>query len=174
MKDVMNKEIRKELISGYLNAETSSDEENLLAYYYACNKVDEDETAIAQMILLERCNVPLLSNEGIEEFDRIIREAKHTSQSIRVRWIAWASGIAATLALFFTLYSPSAPQSPFKTVEVAQKLQQMMNLEIEGIFSLTATPIDEYILLKAELQDGSVKTFIMSKDRETISLLAIN
>lgn len=175
MKDITNKEIRKELILRYLNVETSPDEERLLARYFACNEADEDEAAIARMLRMERCDASLLSDEGVEEFDRIVRKTSPTPRRMRLRWMPWAAGIAATVALCFALRSPS-PQPSFSTVETAQELQQMMSLEIEGTLSLTATSIDGCILLKAGLEDGSVKTFIMSKDPKTgtTSLLSIN
>ena len=47
---------------------------------------------------------------------------------------------------------------------------------MEEMVSISATPVDEYVWIKAELKDGSTKTFIMSKDKEMgeTSLLAIN
>ena len=174
MMDIKNKEIRLELIARYLNAETSPAEEMMLMDYYGNNnRVDDDEQAFARMIRMEKMNVSLLSDEGVEEFDRIIGEAKQETKRIPLRWIGWASGIAATIALLFMMI-PSSPQT--STLEIAQSIQQMMNLPKDDILSVTATPIDDYVWVKAELKDGSSKTFIMNKDQEkgTTTLLAIN
>ena len=172
--DIKNKEIRLELIARYLNAETSPAEEKMLMEYYGSNNhVDDDEQAFAKMIRMEKMNVSLLSDEGVEEFDRIVGEAKQGTKRISLRWISWASGIAATIALLFMLV-PSSLQT--STLEIAQSIQQVMNLPMDDILSITATPIDECVWVKAELKDGSSKTFIMDKDREkgTTTLLAIN
>ena len=111
MMDIKNKEIRLELLARYLNAETSPAEEMMLMDYYGNNnRVDDDEQAFARMIQMEKMNVSLLSDEGVEEFDRIIGEAKQETKRIPLRWIAWASGIAATIALLFMMI-PSSPQT---------------------------------------------------------------
>lgn len=172
--DIKNKEIRLELIARYLDAETSPTEEMMLMDYYGNNNhVDDDEQAFAQTIRMEKMNVSLLSDEGVEEFERIVGEAKQETRRIPSRWIAWASGIAATITLAFMMI-PSSPQT--STLEIAQSIQQVMNLPNDDILSVIATPIDDCVWVKAELKDGSSKTFIMNQDKEkgTTTLLAIN
>lgn len=170
--DIRNKEIRQQLIIRYLDAETSPAEEKMLLEYYGKNNhVDDDEQAIAQMIRMENLNASILSDEGVEEFDRIIGGTKQETKRLPLRWIAWMSGIAATLALVF-LMIPSSPKT--NTLEIAQSIQQVINLPSDDIMSITATPIDEYVWIKATLKDGSVQTFIMNKEKETTTLLAIN
>ena len=174
--DIRNKEIRKELIVRYLDAETSLSEEKLLVGYYWENEVvDEDEQDIARMIRMDYVNTALLSDEGADEYDRIVKGTTPKIKRISVRWIAWASGIAAAIALFFMLNASPSSSLP-NTTEIAQSIQQMMNLDTDGIVSISAVPVDECVWIKAELEDGTVKTFIMSKDKEgnTTSLLAIN
>ena len=137
--DIKNKEIRLELIARYLNAETSPAEEMMLMDYYGNNnRVDDDEQAFARMVRMEKMNVSLLSDEGVEEFDRIIGEAKQETKRIPLRWIAWASGIAATIALLF-MTIPSTPQT--STLEIAQSIQQMMNLSMDAIAELSDTDL---------------------------------
>ena len=174
--DIKDKEFRKKLIVKYLEAETSIAEEKMLVGYYLENEVvDEDEQAIARMIRMDNVNTALLSDEGAEEYDRIVKETSPKIKRISVRWIAWASGIAAAIALFFMLNASPSSSLP-NTTEIAQSIQQMMNLDTDGIVSISAVPVDECVWIKAELEDGTVKTFIMSKDKEedTTSLLAIN
>ena len=175
MTNLNNKEIRKALIAKYLDAETSPEEEKFLSDYYICHEADEDEREFAKMIRMENSYASVLSDEGAEEYDRIIMQTNSRPKRRTIRWMAWASGIAASIALFFVL--KSTPASPLPdTVEIAQSIQQMMNLDADGIKSITATPIDECVWVKAEFENGIVKTFIMSKDKEmnTTSLLAIN
>ena len=174
MIDIMNKEIRKSLIAKYLDAETSLVEERMLVDYYLDNKdVDEDEQAFAQMIRMENIHANLLSDEGVEEFDRIVNERKQETKRIPLRWMTWVGGIAASIALLFAIIPSS--QMP-ETSEIAQSIQQVMNLGMDDIVSITATPIDKCVWVKVELENGEKKTFIMEKDKEmgTTSLLAIN
>ena len=176
MKDMTNKEIRKALIEKYLNAETSPAEEKRLADYYLHHKADEDEQAVVRMIGLERSNAHLFSDEGTKIFDQLLEGKKKVRRPTFIRRLAWAGSIAAMVALCLTLYPTRKETIPFKTEEITQSLRQLIELETDDIVSITATPIDECVWLKAELKDGSTKTFIMSKDAElgTTSLLAIN
>lgn len=173
--DINNKEIRKALIAKYLEAETSPEEEKFLSDYYICHESDEDEREFARMIRMENSYASVLSDEGKEEYDRIIMQTSSRPKRRTIRWMAWVSGIAASIALFFVLNS--APTSPLPdTVEIAQCIQQMMNLDMDDIVSVTATPVDECIWIKAELKNGTLKDFVMSHDERlgTITLLAIN
>lgn len=173
--DIRNKEFRKKLTIKYLDAETSSAEERMLVDYYLDNKgVDEDEQTFAKMIRMETIHANLLSDEGVEEFDRIVSETKQESKRTPLLWMARVGGIAASIALFFMLSPISSPKAD--TAEIAQCIQQVMNLDMEEMVSIIATPVDEYVWIKVELKDGATKTFIMSKDEEMgeTSLLAIN
>lgn len=174
MIDINNKVFRKKLIAKYLDAETSLTEERMLVDYYLGNMdVDEDEQAFAQMIRMENIHASLLSGEGVEEFDRIVNGKKQEFKRIPLRWMTWVSGIAASIALLFAVIPSS--QMP-ETSEIAQSIQQVMNLGMDDFVSITATPIDKCIWVKVELENGEKKTFIMEKDKEmgTTSLLAIN
>lgn len=174
MIDIRNKANRKDLIVRYLEAELSLAEEKELVNYYVENKdVDEDEQAFATLIRMETLDASLLSDEGVKEFERIISEAKPNPRKFSLRWPAWVSGIAASVVLFFWL-TPSSPQ--MNTAEMVESIQQVMNLQLDEIVSITTTPIDECVWVKVELKGGTSKTFIMNKDEEkgTTTLLAIN
>lgn len=178
MIDITNNEIRKKLIIKYLDAETSLAEEKVLVdYYLENNEVDEDEQSIAKMIRMENIHTSLLSDKGVKEFDRIINESKPKAKQTSLRVITWISVIAASIALLFVIYPATTYTSNVpNTLEITQSIQQIMNLEMNDVVSVTASPVDEYVWVKAELKDGSTKIFIMSKDKETdaTSLLAIN
>ena len=174
MIDIRNKEIRKSLIAKYLDAETSLAEERMLVDYYLGNMdVDEDEQAFVKMIRMENIQTNLLSDKGVEEYDRIVSETKQESKRIPLRRMIWVGGIAASIALFFML-SPVFTSPKANTMEIAQCIQQVINLPMDEIASITATPVNDYVWVKAELKDGTTKTFIMSENKGTTSLLAIN
>ena len=172
MIDIQKKEVRQELIAKYLDAETSRNEEKMLLEYYLTNReVDDDEKGFAKLIRVEYVNASLLSNEGVEEYERIVNEGKPKLRLKPLQWITWVSSIAATVALF--VWMVSSPQKT-NTDEIAQSIQQVINLPMNEITSITATPVNEYVWVKAELKDGTTKTFIMSENQGTTSLLAIN
>lgn len=176
MMDIYNKEIRRGLINRYLNAETTPTEERLLLLFYLENKkVDKDEQSVSQMIRMENIHTSLLSDEGVKEYDRIVNKEKRQPKQTSFRWISWLGGVAASIALFFIIYSKSTSKDS-ETIEIAQCIQQMVNLDMDDMISITATPIDECVWVKTELKDGSTKTFIMNRDEnnKTTTLLAIN
>ena len=174
MIDIRNKEIRKSLIAKYLDAETSFAEERMLVDYFLSHKdVDQDEQAFVKMIRMENIQTNLLSDKGEEEYDRIVSETKQESKRIPLRRMIWVGGIAASIALFFML-SPVFTSPKANTMEIAQCIQQVINLPMDEIASITATPVNDYVWVKAELKDGTTKTFIMSENKGTTSLLAIN
>lgn len=173
MMDVKNKETRRILIERYLNAEASIAEEKMLVDYYLLNEeVDEDEQAVAKMIRIDKSYAFLLSDEGVQEYERIVKENKLKSKKVYMKWGAWLGGVAASIALFCMIY-PITLSPSLDTVEIAQCIQLMMNME--DMVSVTATPIDDYVWVRAELKDGSTKIFIMDKKdiKETTSILTI-
>ena len=172
---IKDKETRLQLIAKYLEAETTIAEEALLHAYYMENKPEEDERAIARMICLEHADADLLSDEGTEEFDRIVSQAKPRKMNIRHLWMG---GCAAAIALLLMLNLINRPQpesgTPFSTVEIAGAIHQLMN--VGDVTSVTASPVKECVLVTAQLADGTTKTYIISKDDEqgSTSMLAIN
>ena len=176
MMDIHKKELRRELINRYLNAEATPTEERLLFLYYLENKeVDKDEQPVFQMIRMENIYTSLLSEEGVKEYDRIVNKEKRQPKKISFRWISWIGGVAASIVLLFILnFQPASKDS--ETIEMAQCIQKMMNLDMEDMISITATPVDECVWVKTELKDGSTKTFIMNRNEndKTTTLLAIN
>ncbi len=173
MTNIHDKATRQSLINRYMEAETSPAEERMLAdYFLAGDTVDEDEQAFAELIRVERSNASLLSHEGVEEYDKMVGKAPSSSRTLSLRWMALIGSIAACLILIFSLRS-----SPKESggLELAQSLYQIMDLPLREITSLTATPIGEYVWIKAQFADGTEETFIMERDEETniMSLLVI-
>lgn len=186
MTNISDKNIRKELIDRYLNADTTPTEEKALAKYYLRNNdVDSDERAFAALVRMEHANASLLSNEGAEEYDRLVNKTKgnttaqdgtRTNSSIQAfpwRWVTWAGGIAASIALLLALHTQ--PQES-DMMDLTHSLQQLINLSQDEDATITATPIGENVWVEATFANGTKKTFIMSRDKamKTTSFMAIN
>ena len=181
MKDINDKDYRTALIARYLEADTTVVEEALLAGYYAANKPDDDETAVAGMIMMEHADAPLLSREGVKEYERIINMAPARPGKKKLYRLLCSGGIAAAVVLLFFLSygtrEEPEPYAAFDTIELAEHMQQIMNLNMEDVTSIKASPVQECVLLTATLADGSAKTFVMSKSEEeegSTSFIAIN
>ena len=177
MINIKDKEARLQLIAKYLEAETTVVEEAMLHAYYMENKAEEDEQAIARMICMEHADADLLSDEGAEEFDRIVSETKAKPRKTNVRhlWIGgWAAAVTLLLVLNIVTQRKEEPSAAFNTVEIAGCIQQLMT--VEDVTSVTASPVKECVLVTAQLADGTTKMYIMNKDSEdgSTSMLAIN
>ena len=177
MTNVMDKEVRLQLIAKYLEAETTVAEEAMLHAYYTEHKAEEEEQAIARMICMEHADADLLSDEGAEEFDRIVSEnqVKPRRGNVRNLWIGgWAAAITLLLVINIAAQREEEPSAAFNAVEIAGCIQQLMTAE--DVTSVTASPVKECILVTAQLADGTTKMYIMNKDSEegSTSMLAIN
>ena len=177
MTNIKDKETRLQLIAKYLEAETTIAEEAMLHTYYKENKAEEDEQAIAQMICMEHADADLLSDEGAEEFDRIVGKAQAlpNKRNIRHLWIGgWAAAITLLFVLNIATQRKEEPNATFDTVEIAGCIQQLM--AVEDVASVTASPVKECVLVTATLADGTTKMYIMNKNSEegSTSMLAIN
>lgn len=178
MTNIQDKDFRKRLIDKYLEAKTSlAEEQELAIFYLQASTIDEDERAFAKMIRMQYTSTSLLSEEGVHEYDKIVREAQLKTKRILRKRIAWFGSIAASIALLFVIsYKSSFTEPEPNAIEIAQQIQQMMNWRMEDFVSVTVTPIDKNIWVQAELKDGSVQKFILSinKENQTSTLLTLN
>jgi hypothetical protein len=113
-----------------------------------------------------------LSEESAAEFDRIVRESKPH----RSRLLIWGSMLAAaaSLALILTL-TLSESRCEFNGVEIAEGIQQIMNLDTDEVKSVIATPEGSRVILTASMKDGSQCSYVMSRNNgtEAVSITAM-
>ena len=170
-----DKNIRKALAEKYLSAETSVEVERALAIYYSDHQPEEDEKALAAMVTAA-AGEWLLSDEGAKEFDRIASPNAILLKTNIFRWAAGIAVVAAAVALFFILNSRIPQEKPISPVEIAEGIDQLMNLKPDDITSITAIPKGSRAILTAKLKDGSECSYIMTIEEGTgnLSLVAVN
>ena len=174
MESLTDKNIRRALIERYLDAETDVREEALLAEYFAGHAPDEDEAAVAKMLLAERPEALLAAGE--REFGRLAAEGSVRGRGGAAarparRPLLWScAAAAAALALFLLLRPAAREASPFTPLEIAESLNMISNLGLGDIESATAVPSGANILVTVHLKDGTDLPFIMSKDGDTGTL----
>lgn len=181
-----DKEIRHGLIEKFLNAETSPEEEEMLMdKLLSEEEKTEEEIAVLRLMQIESVSDVKMaavsvyddveSHENSKTFDRMTGRRGS-------RWIlitvcgSVAAAIAAILMLHPSSKQAPAQENPFTAIEIAQTLQDMMDLKMEEVESINATPVEEKILVKVQLTDGSSEMYLMTKDSDTgsITLLAFN
>ena len=94
MCELNNKEIRKEILGRYLDAETTIAEERALVEYFMQHNPDDEERAVAAMIVAENN----ISRVGFDENSTRVSVNKNS----RARY--WCAGLAAAIAVAVTCF----------------------------------------------------------------------
>ncbi len=102
-----------------------------------------------------------LSDDSAAEFDNLMQkgESRRRRQAVVFGTLLAA---AASLALFLTL-SIRGGEAQFNGIEMAEGIQQIMNLDTDNIRSVTATPKGNRVILTALMKDGSQCSYVMSR-----------
>mgnify|MGYP000362146296 CR=1 FL=1 len=98
-----------------------------------------------------------LSDASAAEFDRIVRK----SESRGRRPIVWGTMLAAAASLALIL---SDSKCGFDGIEIAEGIQQIMNLDTDNVRSVTATPEGNRVILTALMKDGSECSYVMRRE----------
>ncbi len=113
-----------------------------------------------------------LSDDSAAEFDRLVRKG----ESRRRRPFVWGAMLfaAASSALILTL-SIRDNRCVFDGTEMAEGLQQIMNLDPDNLRSVSATPEGRRVILTALMMDGSRCSYVMSRTdgAEAVTITAI-
>ncbi|MBP5693508.1 MAG: hypothetical protein J6W86_07355 [Bacteroidales bacterium] len=171
---------RKELIQRYLNAETSVEEEIMLAESFRQTPPqNEEEEKIEAMLLCLKDSAASDSSEddriAEEEFDRIV------SKSGRRKGLVWAVSsamAAAAVILLFLLLKPASPQPEDNTdlIQQIQHIHLLSQLSLEDADKCEFRPIEGGYVMTAYFPDGETASYILiaEEDGKTYSLLSLN
>lgn len=178
--NIYNKEYRKKLVEGYLNADSTPQEERLLIDYFTNNCADEDEKDVAYLIKIGQCkggtgNAALMQDKGVEEYDRIVGEVVG-KRNKRIRYIlAGLSACAAAFVLYFTLVQDRIDRShSLSPVEIAEGINAVAEVT-NGAEEITASPTKEGILVTVSSNGKVLSTYTITKDDNgSIKLIANN
>lgn len=153
---------RKELIQRYLEAETTSAQEQELADSFVTSPpIDEEEQTVCRMLqAITTVRTEELPEAG-DEFDRIVRQAR--MRTIRI-WSLAVSGIAAILVavLFLARRPEDVETEPEDTMELLQKLQFISNLDPADADGYEFKRVGDGFIMTAHFQDGREASFILT------------
>ena len=148
---IKDKKHRQKLIARYLEADTTVQEEIMLAEYYRTHKADADESDIARLILLDYPKAEVLSDPERK------RDIRQISLAI--------TAIAACIALMVMFILPIGGDEVTVT-EITENMNILMEMNDQDVESIVAEPKGSRIILTATLKDGSTTTFIMVRNRK--------
>lgn len=130
------------------------------------NMTKEDNITLAE---LEKA---YLSDESSAEFDRLVERGISRKRN-RLIW-GTTLAAAASLALILTLWTRGGEE--FSGLEIAEGIERILELDADGINSVTAKPDGDKVVLTALMNDGSRCSYIMSRENgaSAVSITAIN
>ena len=146
----MNKKHRQKLIARYLEADTTVQEEIMLAEYYRTHKAEADEADVARLILMDYPVADILSDPVRK------RDISYISMAI--------TAIAACIALMVMFIIPRSGDE-FTVSEIAENMNILMEMNNQDVESIVAEPQGSKVILTATLKDGNTTTFIMVRNR---------
>jgi hypothetical protein len=147
---IKNKKHRQKLIARYLEADTTVQEEIMLAEYYRTHKAEADEADVARLILMDYPVADILSDPERK------RDISYISMAI--------TAIAACIALMVMFIIPRSGDE-FTVSEIAENMNILMEMNNQDVESIVAEPQGSKVILTATLKDGNTTTFIMVRNR---------
>ncbi len=147
---IKNKKHRQKLIARYLEADTTVQEEIMLAEYYRTHKAEADEADVARLILMDYPVADILSDPERK------RDISFISMAI--------TAIAACIALMVMFIIPRSGDE-FTVSEIAENMNILMEMNNQDVESIVAEPQGSKVILTATLKDGNTTTFIMVRNR---------
>ena len=117
MCDLNNKEIRKEILRRYLDAETTIAEERALVEYFMQHNPDDEERAVAAMIVAENN----ISRVGFDE--NSTRESVNKNSRARYWWAGLAAAIAVAVTCFVWICGDNAVDADVEKTTIASNVE---------------------------------------------------
>ena len=148
---IKDRKQRQKLIARYLEADTTVQEEIMLAEYYRTHKAEADEADIARLILMDYPKAEVLSDPERK------RDIRQISLAI--------TAVAACIALMVMFFIPR-PEDEFSPMEVVESMNLLMEMDDRNVESIVAEPKGTKVILTAKMKDGTSSTFVMVRDRK--------
>lgn len=190
--NLADKNVRRGLITRYLDAMTDPEAERALAEYFSGNVPDEDEKAFARLLAMSAADPA--SDEGAAEFDRIVSGRRRTRRVwLLPSLIAACAAVVLLVVLPLASHRNSAPgtdltlgrdsgpaagvpveayasadpeQKGISPVEMASCLDQVLALCGDDAASADARPSGTSALVTVNMKDGSSRKYFMTFDSD--------
>ncbi len=183
---VEDKQMRMALAQRYMDADTSIQEELMLARYYASHPiVDSNEEQIASLIRIVYSETDAMLQLDSSEFDRIVSGHKQPARKSRTI-ISWSAAAAAAVLLLLVCLRLNRPvaepvQSDETTLQVStaqilEGMEMLSRIEVGEIESVLAQPTGSTVLITIKLKSGKESTYLMSTGDggNSLSFLSLN
>lgn len=177
MINLNDKQERLLLIERYLDADTTVQEERMLAEYYATHTIDSDEEQIAELIKMSHSVADTVMMADTADFDRITVRRKPVSMVLK--WSAAAAAAIVVLLVCLHIGKPTLPEETTCTISTAQILEGMemlSKIQVGEIGSIVAEPQGDQVIITVKLTNGKERSYSMTGDvyGSSLSFTALN
>ena len=171
MINLNDKQERLALIERYLDADTTVQEERMLAEYYATHTIDSDEEQIAELIKMSHSVADTAMMADTADFDHITK--RKSPVHMILRWSSVAAAAVVLLLVCLHIQRPYVPQDTAGWVSTAQILEGMeivSKIEAGEIESVLAKPQGDRVVITVKLTSGKERSYSMTGDEDGTSL----
>jgi len=173
MINLNDKQERLALIERYLETDTTVQEEQMLAEYYASHAIDGDEEQVATLIKMSHSEADASMMADTAEFDRITVRRKPAQMILR-----WSSVAAAAIVLLLVCLHISKPASGHaqdnvygvSTAQILEGMEMISRIEVGEIESVLAKPQGDRVVITVKLANGKERSYSMTTDIDGNSL----
>lgn len=170
-----NKQFRMALAERYMEADTTIQEEKMLAEYYASHPIDADEEPVAALLKMTHANASDMIDTA--DFDRMTKGRRPVRMFIR-----WGSAAAAAIILLLVCLhighnqKQQETQSAISTMQMLEGMEIISRIEVGEIESVKAEPQGSTVIITVKLTDGKERSYSMTcnQDASSLSFTALN
>ena len=175
MINLNDKQERLVLIERYLEADTTLQEERMLAEYITLHQPDSDEEQVAALIKMTHPHASEMIDTA--DFDRIT--VRRNPVHMILKWGSVAAAAIVLLLVCLHFGKPTIPEETASTMSTAQILEGMeilSKIEVGEIGSIVAEPKGNEVIITIKLTDGKERSYSMTcnSDASSISFTALN
>lgn len=197
MINISDEKIRQELIRQFLNAETTLEEEHLLADFLSNTNIAlsaEEEDILLMLQVSNFIERPEISEEKAIEFDHLMQIEHKKSTIVTMRWIVSAAVAVICTVFFLTFHhTDKAVEQPEVTMVIpdgsnitsmqesrsitTSELLETINILSDvgtGNMTITASSCDDGFIIKTTNSNGQPNSYILKRCSDGTSIELIS
>lgn len=174
MINLNDKKVRQELVWRYLNAETTLEEERLLADFLSDTDIPlsaEEEDVLLMLQTSSLIGRPEISEEKADEFDRLMQRVNKKSKIVALRWIV--SAVAAIICVVFflpTQHTDNAEgHSEITTSELLEAINILSDVGTDDM-TITAFSCNDGFVIKTYTPNGLPNSYMLKRCSDGTSI----
>lgn len=174
MINLNDEKIRQELVRRYLNAETTFEEERLLADFLSGTGIALSAEEEDVLLMLQTSNLigwPEISEEKADEFDRLMQRGSIKRKIVALPWIVSAAAAIICVVLFLPVYpTDNAEKQPeISTSELLEAINILSDV-VTNDMAITAFSCNDGFIIKTTTSNEPPSSFMLKRCSDGISI----